>query len=146
MERILKVNAPSVVGEIIDGEAVIMNLASGHYFSTQDSGCEIWRGIELQQSRSALVESLVRLYDVSVDEAERAVATFVSELLERELVVEADARGPSPPAAPAPSPGSPIRATFVAPVLNAYTDMEELLLLDPIHDVDDIGWPMPKVS
>jgi len=36
------------------------------------------------------------------------------------------------------------RQPFSAPVLNAYTDMEELLLLDPIHDVDQAGWPMPK--
>jgi hypothetical protein len=25
--------------------------------------------------------------------------------------------------------------------LHKYTDMEELLLLDPIHDVDETGWP-----
>jgi len=58
MESTLKVNAPSVVAEVIDGEAVIMDLASGHYFSTQHVGCDIWRGIELGVSRSAIVRSL----------------------------------------------------------------------------------------
>jgi hypothetical protein len=26
--------------------------------------------------------------------------------------------------------------------MSVYTDMEELLLLDPIHDVDETGWPV----
>jgi hypothetical protein len=29
-------------------------------------------------------------------------------------------------------------------LLNKYSDMQELLLLDPIHDVDDAGWPKPN--
>ena len=33
------------------------------------------------------------------------------------------------------------RLPFAAPVLHKYTDMEDLLLLDPIHDVDESGWP-----
>ena len=30
---------------------------------------------------------------------------------------------------------------FTNPVLEKFTDMAELLLLDPIHEVDDSGWP-----
>ena len=30
------------------------------------------------------------------------------------------------------------------PVLEKYTDMQELLLLDPIHDVEEAGWPKAK--
>ena len=30
---------------------------------------------------------------------------------------------------------------FVTPTLSRYTEMQDLLLLDPIHDVDDSGWP-----
>ena len=35
---------------------------------------------------------------------------------------------------------------FVAPQLHKYTDMQELLLLDPIHDVDQEGWPATTES
>jgi hypothetical protein len=34
----------------------------------------------------------------------------------------------------------------VPPVLERYTDMQELLFLDPIHDVDESGWPHRKVE
>ena len=33
------------------------------------------------------------------------------------------------------------RLAFEAPVLAKYTDMAQLLVLDPIHDVDETGWP-----
>ena len=39
----------------------------------------------------------------------------------------------------------PLGAAWTAPVLEVFTDMEDLLLLDPIHDVSEaVGWPMQK--
>jgi len=35
-------NAPQVIAETIAGEAMIVNLATGHYFSLQGSGADIW--------------------------------------------------------------------------------------------------------
>jgi len=35
-------------------------------------------------------------------------------------------------------------ARFQPPTLNKYTDMRDMLLLDPIHDVGESGWPVPK--
>lgn len=142
MEPTLKVNSPSVVAEVIDGEAVIMDLASGHYFSTQHVGCDIWRGIELGATRSAIVRSLASAYEVEPDAASEAVASFVGELLKHNLVVESNGTlaGAEELVTWLNDTGRP----FSRPVLNAYTDMEELLLLDPIHDVDQAGWPMPK--
>jgi hypothetical protein len=32
------------------------------------------------------------------------------------------------------------------PLLRKYTDMRDLLLLDPIHDVDEQGWPVRKLT
>jgi hypothetical protein len=30
---------------------------------------------------------------------------------------------------------------WVAPTLTVYADMQDLFQLDPIHDVDETGWP-----
>jgi hypothetical protein len=53
---------------------------------------------------------------------------FASRLVEEEL---ATSDGPLPPAEPG------------GPVMEVFTDMEDILLLDPIHDVDydAAGWP-----
>ena len=45
---------------------------------------------------------------------------------------------------PEPESGNgscPGPATYSKPELHVYSDMEELLLLDPVHDVGDEGWP-----
>ncbi|HSA55608.1 MAG TPA: PqqD family protein [Gemmatimonadaceae bacterium] len=144
MEPTLSVNAPAVVGEIIDGEAVIMDLTAGHYFSSQGAGCEIWRGVERGLTRSAIVESLLERYDAPREVIEPAVYTFVAELLTRKLVVES--AGEAPAIVTSPEDGARDRTAFVPPVLTVYEDMADLLLLDPIHDVDEAGWPMPKAA
>jgi hypothetical protein len=35
---------------------------------------------------------------------------------------------------------------FEMPKLSKYTDMEDLLALDPIHEVDEMGWPNAKLE
>jgi hypothetical protein len=34
-----------------------------------------------------------------------------------------------------------VGGSFEPPTLEHYTDMEYFLLLDPIHEVDESGWP-----
>jgi hypothetical protein len=139
-ESFVKVNAPAVVAEVIDGEAVIMNLATGHYFSTQNVGSFIWRGVERGASRPAIVAAVSAHYGIDPDTASAAVGSFLDELIRKDLVIET----PDGAVTIDDISGAPERQPFEAPVLNTYTDMEELLLLDPIHDVDQAGWPMPK--
>jgi hypothetical protein len=35
----------------------------------------------------------------------------------------------------------PAAATWSAPTLEVFTDMQDLLLFDPIHEVGPEGWP-----
>jgi len=140
MERGFTVNAPTVVSEVIDGEAVIMNLKIGHYFSTDGSGGLIWNGIERGMSRDRILALLQATYDGAPAAIAQDLDRFLGELLAHELVRESEAA--SGAHADSPSPGT--RRAFVAPTLNVFTDMKDLLLLDPIHDVDEVGWPTVK--
>jgi hypothetical protein len=40
--------------------------------------------------------------------------------------------------------GRAVNAPFTPPALTKFTDMQDLLLLDPIHDVGSGGWPAKK--
>ena len=33
------------------------------------------------------------------------------------------------------------RVPYVPPVLEKFTDMQDLILLDPVHEVSERGWP-----
>ena len=143
-ERWFRVCAPSVVSDVIDGEAVIMDLRSGYYYSARDTGAQVWTWIANGYSDRQVLQQVATHFAVEATTAAPAVAAFIEALLAHDLVRPA-APGTPAPDDPAPAERAPAdRAAFIAPALAVYTDMQDLLLLDPIHDVDEIGWPTRK--
>lgn len=139
MSTTYRVLAPEVIADIIDGEVVIMNLKTGRYFSSDGVGSECWDALAGGLSVEQLVDRLANRYAEDRATIGSAVAGFVQDLIVHELIAPSDAT-PADTVRPSFSNGS----RFHAPVLNVYSDMQDLLLLDPIHDVDTAGWPMPK--
>jgi hypothetical protein len=147
--RRLRVNSGKAVYQTIDGEVVIINLDRGHYYSLTGVGAEVWGFLEAGASCAEIVDGLLVRYDAPRPELESAVGQLVDDLEEAELVAPA---GPDAPDAPPRNGDRPFpwdastgeRHPFEAPQLQTYTDMEDLLLLDPIHEVDDSGWPERK--
>jgi len=70
--------------------------------------------------------------------AATTIAAFATRLVDEGLLRPTD--GSETTAAlqlPEPARGD----TFAEPVLTRYEDIQELLLIDPIHEVDEDGWP-----
>lgn len=142
-----KINAPNVISETFDDEVIILNFDSGNYYSLDLMGAEIWGLIEKGASAERVIEEISSRYHGTLDDIENAVKALIFELKEKELIVPGEARGPEtiPGADARPyGPGDTARPAFKAPVIREYTDMQELLLLDPIHEVDEAGWPFTK--
>lgn len=135
------VNSPAVASEIIDGEAVIMHLQSGLYFSTTGSGAVIWAVIESGATCcTAIAQQLAATYSLPFETALSAAESFLAELLAHELI------RPAGPAAPLAVARFEEPQAYAPPRLSVYADMQDLLLLDPIHDVDPVGWPVAAGS
>jgi hypothetical protein len=135
---IYRVNTPQVVGDVIDGEAIIIHLESGVYYSAREIATEIWVLIDQGASVGQIIESLSAQYEVSSLELSFALATFITELVTQKLIV------PVPDAAPASITITPAaqKLPFTKPVLEIFRDMQNLLMLDPIHQVEPTrGWP-----
>jgi hypothetical protein len=139
-----QINSPAVVSEIIDGEAVIMNLKSGHYFSIQGSGARIWDWIGEGHSLDVVIDCTKRSFVADAADVETSVLRFVDDLLQHELIRENDEVDGTADAPPAPRQVNGDSTPFEIPVVEAFNDMQDLLLLDPIHDVDEAGWPRLK--
>lgn len=139
----LQVNAPQVIHETIDGEVIIINLGTGSYYSLKGSGAAVWDVV--QQSPGATVDDLVNavaaVFARAPAEIDSQVRTFVDDLCAEELLVDAPAGEDSPSAETAARTAS---SPFEPPVLEKYTDMQDLVLLDPVHEVDATGWPQPR--
>lgn len=135
----LRVNHPHIIHEIIQGEAILVNLETGSYYSADQVGAAIWDAIENGMPVAQIVDAITHAY--SGDEAEKLarVTAFLEQLQHEGLVLPAENAEIN---SPAPLPTLPTNTPpFVAPQLKKYTEMQDLLLLDPIHDVDDAGWP-----
>jgi hypothetical protein len=135
-----RVNAPSVAWEDFDDEVIMVNLESGQYYSTRAVGAEIWRRLEKGACVSAVEQAIAALYDVDGVVAAEAVSAFVGQLSEHGLMLPNDEAATQAPSDAVTGPKRP----FQTPVLEMYSDMQDLLLLDPIHDVDESGWPNPR--
>jgi hypothetical protein len=141
----IRVNAPQVIHESIDGEVIIIDLTSGSYFSTKGSGAEIWEVINASPGLSLgeLTDAVLQSFDAVQEDAGASIEAFVDRLQEEGLVVDAgqDA-GVTVTVRPVAEGGA--RQPFAAPVLDKYTDMQDLVLIDPVHQVDATGWPQAR--
>jgi hypothetical protein len=139
-----RVNKPTVTYETIEGESVVINLETGSYYSLRAIGSEIWESLAANRAVELIVDDLSALYNATRVQVEQSVIQLIGELRQEQLIVPDGAIGSSASGSQAPSVASTVKSEFQAPVLQKFTDMQELLLLDPIHDVDAAGWPRAK--
>jgi hypothetical protein len=135
LDRRFAASAPDVVHELVDGELVIVNLRNGKYFSLDGAGADFWQLLITAAPLASVSESLAQAYAIRGEEIEAHLLPLVDQLLGEELIVPAEASHIE--AAAAENPPSLAGGTFVPPELKIYTDMEELLLVDPVLGSDD---------
>ena len=140
-DTVFIVNKTKLVSEISDGEAIIVDLETGAYFSLQNSACFYWENLLSGASLARLADLTLSRYSDVPPTCVEELKAFVLELQAEELVVQT-ANGSVPPTGISPATEKTI---YTRPRLEKFTDMAELLLLDPIHEVDDgLGWPFKK--
>jgi hypothetical protein len=98
----------------------------------------IWSTLAAGASFGDIVRRLERAYEAPTGEIAAAVEGFLQEL-ERERLIAAADGSPSPPPELVPEERGP----FEPPQLEKYEDLQDIILLDPVHMVDDRGWPHP---
>jgi len=132
-----RINDSEAIAESVHGELLIINLRDGTYYSSDGTGDQIWALLVAHAALGDIADWLGARYRADTSEMRRAVLAFVEELEREKLIVphSGDAR-------PVAAPEVGGDAEFAAPVLQKYTDYQELLRLDPIHEVDhSAGWP-----
>lgn len=136
------VNESKVISETLEGETIIINLENGNYYSLNTTASVVWEMIAHRLSVGDMIEWIVGRYEVEREAAAEAVVQFIEYLVQDNLIFETSEEAVSEvgavPAAPAD------KQPFAAPLATRYEDMQQMLLADPIHDVDVQGWPILK--
>lgn len=143
LTRRFRVNEPQVVHDNLDGEVILIHMDTGNYYSIDQVGAEIWDLLSTRRTVQQVVEELLLRYEGDSQEISKSVAEFIRQLEKEELIVADDASDSrfSETESPANESLPQTRPAFSAPTLEIFSDMQDLLLLDPIHEVDEKGWP-----
>ncbi len=128
----------NIINDIFGEEVVLVNLESGVYYSLRSSATQIWKGIIYQYSIEELVIDLMEIYQANENELLAEVQQFIQTLLEKKIIKEADF---DHKIIVESAPMSE-KVAFLSPIIETFSDMQEILLLDPVHDVDKAGWPI----
>ena len=138
MSPSLQVKGFDVHSETIAGETVIVHLATGNYYSLRGVGTAIWKLIETGADEASITRCIAEHYGRPVDGLDKDVGDFIARLRVEELIE--DGQGQQSPADLALDAQS-LEPAYAPPTIETYSDMQELLLIDPVHEVDDTGWP-----
>jgi hypothetical protein len=131
------IHASKIVHETLEGETIAIHLVTGNYYSLTGSGAEIWDLLAPGGSVPEICSELALRHGCAVGEVRGAVESFIADLEHEGLVEEGDGSldgGPRNEQHESSGPWEP-------PKLERYDDMRDFLLVDPIHEVDQTGWP-----
>lgn len=135
-----RVNQSKVIFEAFEDEMVLINLDSGNYYSFSGSGALIWERLAGGESVNEIVQRLRAHFSSDGAEIESSVASFVETVVSEGLVLPRDDETAASDSCRTDA-SIPKGDHFEPPRLQKFSDMQELLLLDPIHEVDESGWP-----
>ena len=134
MEQQYTIDANAIMHDLIDNEVVIVNLDNGYYYNSIGTGAQVWHLLALGHSVQAIIRQLQSSY-AEIPQIAEEVHAFVAEL-DSEALIQA---------ATSPFAETPTELTaipYTTPTIQKFTDMDQLLMLDPIHEVEEeAGWP-----
>jgi hypothetical protein len=134
--RRYRVDEPRILAEEVSGEILAIDNRTGAYASITGSGVAIWNLVTAGYTPAETSEALAAHVEAELDEIRATVLAFVDRLVAAELIVAAERPAPDATARLVGDGPEP----FDEPKLDVYTDMEALLLFDPIHEVEEQGW------
>lgn len=137
----LRPRGEEVTAKVIDGEAIIINLANGIYYSMDKVGGLIWDLVQGGYSLEEIIVAVTERYDVSREQVQADVQELVEELL-RENLVSVSENGASVEKRQLEQQE---KCPYEVPKLNIYRDMGDLLALDPpTPGLGDTPWKDPE--
>ncbi len=133
-------NKEGITSKLFEGEAIIVNLSTGVYYSMEKVGAMIWQMIEEGCSLQEITAAITARYDVSSEQTQADAERLIRELLQENLVKVSEHTAPSlKPHGEDPQP----RLPYESPSLHIYRDIGELWALDPPMPLDEIHWKEP---
>ena len=131
----------NISGEIIHDELIIIDLAQGVYFTSKGAALYLWKAIVFGSEVAEVIDQLSKKADDPVGFIKKS-ETWINALTSHGIIKKEIGQG------------TPVSADWlksehltniVPPTYEMHQDLEDILLFDPVHDVDGLGWPKPPM-
>ena len=130
-----KLNESKMFADVTNNVAIIINSETGIYYGMNNCGSMIFQAIIDGCSIQSINECLKKIENCPSD-IEQKLKSFIDELLQKEIIVEAEKKSKLPV-----FDETIIKQDKFEMKVSEYADAQEMLLADPIHDVDEKdGW------
>ena len=134
-----RIEASRFYYDYADGLAIVIDSATGTYYGMNTLGSAVFDQLVKGAAPASIVEQLRQIKGCP-PEYEQLFANFFSQLRELRLLSSEESWGKG---------ASPFEETITADGLflevKEFAEIQEILLADPIHDVNaEFGWPFVK--
>jgi hypothetical protein len=76
--------------EFEDGEGVLVDLNSKHYYQLNETAMLVWRGLEDGQPLPDIINKMTTIYNVSAEQATASVEKIILDFQSRNLVQQSN--------------------------------------------------------
>ncbi len=132
-------NEEKMFYDIADGQAIVINFVTGMYYGTNELGSKVLDAL-LQGKAPAHIVAAIKCNENCVADIDQRVEQFIAVLTYKEILILNDQ----------PYSEEGLDNVVVADgdyslELNEFAEVQDLLLADPVHDVEEaVGWPKLK--
>lgn len=128
MQNFLRPNADNISSKVVDGEAILIDLSNGMYYSMPTVAGFIWTLIDQGHGLDAISTAVAKRYGAAEDVVKQDVEALAQRLLDENLVVPAESDSAVEAAA---TEHEAVTEAYSTPELNKFDDMVDLFALDP---------------
>jgi hypothetical protein len=141
----ITINRKNALFDMIEDEVIIINLESGNYYGLANYEVVIWKLLEQVTTEDNLISFLTKVNPDQKNDLTVDIPKYIASLKSEGLAMDTDE---------AVAPNLKLDQTLInnlesspykTPLLEIFDDMQDFLLVDPIHEVDENGFPInPK--
>jgi len=134
-----KLNEEKMFFDVAENQAIVINFTSGIYYGTSTLGSVVLERLLKGNAPEEILKALKEL-DGCPETMEKELTDFIEKLKEAEILISGETQegGEEPISQDALADGFELE-------VDAFSEVQDLILADPVHDVDvEQGWPVLK--
>jgi len=126
------INSPRIIFENVVNETLIIDTLTGSYFSLEETGSQIWQLIDQKIDEKQIAQHLSQTWQTDINQVSKDLTILLKDLADNHLIIPAGK--PERVSEIQSQPNT--KTSYINPKLNKFTDLQDLLLIDPIHDIN----------